>query len=536
MRPLFYFILLFISLASQAQIDTLFPTQYDHGYRVKQFNYTFYLVDSNLNPINDSKYNKIRPFKWLDQTWYEVSDSTEPKNGGDGVGLLNSYGQVIVPLSNWGIGASSYFGENWIYIQARESLLGIMDTAGNIVLEPKYSDIRKVDDKVAKSLIKLVEEDEESVSVMKTNGEMLVEHILEGEVRYFSSDKFSITSGYDKFHLYDTFGNELIEPFYGWVSNETDKSWPQGWLRYCVYPSDQIKQNRRYKMPDLCGFLDSEFNVIVEPIIPLHTQDIKFDSYKKGWALIENDNDQFGFIDTNGTVVVATKYDKIEPFSNSYNGLAKVKDGWWGLIDTLGHEVVSPQYREIDNLAPWYGDLAIVLDQNWKRGLINSKGEIIYEPKYPIIENLNGIWKNWVLVGEYYNYGLIDTLGQIVLPVGYDEIGKIDSALGYTLILSKNHKYGKIDTLGNIVVPLKYDYIANNSDRLDGLFLVKKRGHYGFMDQNNNVVVEPKYKYIYERREDWGNKVVAQKKNGKLFWIYKTGEIKKFNKENDLLE
>jgi hypothetical protein len=73
----------------------------------------------------------------------------------------------------------------------------------------------------------------------------------------------------------------------------------------------------------------------------------KFGTYKKGWALVEN-NSKYGFIGVDGHIVVPLKYHFIYKFDKLKKGWAMVElNGNVGFIDSDGSEIVPPEYDYI---------------------------------------------------------------------------------------------------------------------------------------------------------------------------------------------
>ncbi len=73
--------------------------------------------------------------------------------------------------------------------------------------------------------------------------------------------------------------------------------------------------------------------------------------YPNNQLFSKKENEQWGFADKNGNVVVDCKYEKVTEF-NEY-GFAAVKlDGKWGVINSQGKEVLEPTYELKDQIEP----------------------------------------------------------------------------------------------------------------------------------------------------------------------------------------
>lgn len=66
--------------------------------------------------------------------------------------------------------------------------------------------------------------------------------------------------------------------------------------------------------------------------------------YLNNKLFVKVEGNQYGFVDSNGKLVVDYKYDKAYEF-NSYGFAAVKKDGKWGAINEQGQEVIAPIYE-----------------------------------------------------------------------------------------------------------------------------------------------------------------------------------------------
>ena len=66
--------------------------------------------------------------------------------------------------------------------------------------------------------------------------------------------------------------------------------------------------------------------------------------YPNNKLFVKVEGDKYGFVDSNGKLVVDCKYDKAYEF-NSYGFAAVKKDGKWGAINEQGQEVITPTYE-----------------------------------------------------------------------------------------------------------------------------------------------------------------------------------------------
>lgn len=181
----------------------------------------------------------------------------------------------------------------------------------------------------------------------------------------------------------------------------------------------------------LKGYIDKNFNVVVEPkfqyagkfadgFAPVRDLNgsyyyidktgrmaINFDGgeFSEGFAFIKVE-DKYGFVDTNGKMVIALQFDKAEFF---YEGLAAVmiKDKW-GFIDKSGQIVIQPQFDEVDRFFP-DGLAPVTIGE--KSGFINKKGELIVDL---LFDNTDWFYGGLGGIKVKDKWGYVDSSGKIV--------------------------------------------------------------------------------------------------------------------------
>lgn len=155
-----------------------------------------------------------------------------------------------------------------------------------------------------------------------------------------------------------------------------------------------------------------------------------------------------------------------------------------GFANKEGEVVVKPQftmyygecYEENDNIRVTVDDLYGFARSGgkvstYKRpiyGLINSKGETIFEPSFYTLCPSIGEKKLYTVQNEGYKYAVLNTDGKEVVPFGkYSWIDGFDNGLARVIgnVTNKqnknSNKWGLIDENGKEVLPLEYDNIWN---------------------------------------------------------------------------
>ncbi|HTB61965.1 MAG TPA: sigma-70 family RNA polymerase sigma factor [Opitutales bacterium] len=129
---------------------------------------------------------------------------------------------------------------------------------------------------------------------------------------------------------------------------------------------------------------------------------------------------RWGFIDNAGKVVIAPKWDAVEPFSGGRAAVAQYVNPQvlkWGFVDPAG-QVVSP--LQWDAVEPFSNELAAVSQQKQynvngtvtgveKWGFINPSGKIVVPLQFDAIQNWDGSYRMWqgnrlVVQGGWENF------------------------------------------------------------------------------------------------------------------------------------
>jgi hypothetical protein len=248
--------------------------------------------------------------------------------------------------------------------------------------------------------------------------------------------------------------------------------------------------------------------------------------YQDGIVALEQNN-LHGVSDTSGKIIVPIKYDNIllcmidslivDYFIGYKNGLA-------ALINKKGTELFPPSFTAI---SPYTvnGMLTCTLRTNGKitRGLIDSKGKIIIEPKYSnlsLIHNSNLFRTE--LDGNNYLYGLINKQGKLIFDLKLNSVGT--SCDGKKIQIQQDKKFGFVDIDGNIMMKPIYEEINTKDIPPDLIIVGKKQGEnslkYGVATYTNKLIIPIEYDRIVASSDYFlckkGMKYYSIDLNGKL--------------------
>ena len=274
-------------------------------------------------------------------------------------------------------------------------------------------------------------------------------------------------------------------------------------------------------------------------------------SWSENRFVIQNFEDKWGVIDTQGNTVIPFEYQNFVrklDHADLYRFYSEINDtGLLGIINEKNEVLVEPKYEKINSCTN-----GIIVKLNGKFGLISQTATLILPIEYKSLEILNEAFARIKkdryfelydivkrkkilnrsfasinhLSGDYFILsannlaGLFDVASNtFVLPSEYHGISKQGPN---QVLVKKDEKYGIFNLLAKeFTVPIIYDAI-NRVD--DGHFIVETNQQFGVIDSLNNRVVNMQDFKI----EDFGNGVAK---------IGKWGPGNDFNliKENKLV-
>lgn len=198
---------------------------------------------------------------------------------------------------------------------------------------------------------------------------------------------------------------------------------------------------------------------------------------------------------------------RIDPFPCGLMLAYKGNGEKFGYIDKKGNAVIPYKFKMAYNFIPEL-NRAIVVMENGLFGVIDTKGNFVFQPKYQCIKSPSeNLWP----YQENYHWGFLDDNGNVVISAQYDNVLRFSSGLAP---FSKGKKYGYIDHCNNVVIPATYDYAGRFFTKMPVAFVCLKR-KWGVIDKNGTIVVPIEYDKI-EVKEDYNYFIVEKGKEKKV--------------------
>jgi len=121
----------------------------------------------------------------------------------------------------------------------------------------------------------------------------------------------------------------------------------------------------------------------------------------------------YGYIDTEGEVVIAPTYVMAADFGEGLAGFRDKAQDAWGFIDRDGKRAIRPQFEQVGRFSE--GLCAVAKHDLW--GFINSEGDMVIEPRFAEVRQFSD---GLAPAREGTKWGYINPEGQWVLEPVYD--------------------------------------------------------------------------------------------------------------------
>ncbi len=590
-------------LGSEGEI--IIPTQYDDIYQAGNFIYisldgkTGFTTD-NGKWIIEPKYNYLEPFST------DLPNTTLVLNG-EKWGVINRHGQEILPVKYREIDlfkniAKAYEGttttiydidkngkitgseeyknvlsinvqsstkefvrnsknvkikakSGWFYA-ATDSKWGFKDSTGNILLQPTYHTIRKLNNNYTVVSIRqpapvilrlgdadisfthlygLIENSNLKLILQPSFAKIDLNVSFNGE-----PDIITVMRPDGSFAMFDKTGFERgsTYTYIGKRENGLARFLSQGKLAVKYADSSQLtiisadsfisgltgtsmvfhKKNKLHQQAYVVneggkwGFLDAAGDEKIKP-----TYDFA-QSFNSGGAFVMKGN-KWGMISASGKPVLPIEYNHISAFNTSENQYFKIaaENIKYGFINLDGTGGKSPRHEQQAN----FKEGAARVKNSKYFSFIDTAGNMISKRKYRAARDFQ---ENFVAVKLKTEWGFIDKKGNPIGDNSYSRCGDFNQGRAWVY---KNKKYGYIDTAGKMVIRPKYTS-AKNFDH-NGLAIVRNKSRkYGVINTAGETVIP----FIYNKILPFENGITVAKLQNTYVTLKTTGETSELPKKH----
>ncbi len=205
------------------------------------------------------------------------------------------------------------------------------------------------------------------------------------------------------------------------------------------------------------------------------------ETFHEGMAVVDTGDQNLGFIDTSGELIIPANYRFAKGFSE---GIARVSNsGDYGYINKAGEPISNLEFDHathfshgvgiINKGGKWLEDPMLFVGGKW--GLIDKAGNAITAIEYDHVGAFIDDSLIFVNKGRYFNKDLRRETGGKFTILNYktgveitpyfraDDIG-FSKETPQLLVVIVDGKYGLIDLEGNEITPVKYTYLGSFED------------------------------------------------------------------------
>jgi hypothetical protein len=177
---------------------------------------------------------------------------------------------------------------------------------------------------------------------------------------------------------------------------------------------------------------------------------------------------------------------------NPSEGLAPVKDksGKWGFIDIEGKVVIAAKFNDVGN---FWGGYCWARNDKELIGFINTAGEWVIEPKFTKVKDLDPI-SGIAMVVEKRDWCYVNLEGKITYGEPKEKLYEYSEGLAIKRD-PKTDKVGCVDVNGKWVVEPTLDVLQ---PFLHGYAVAKKGKLWGLLNTKGEWVIEPKFAKLME--------------------------------------
>lgn len=351
-------------------------------------------------------------------------------------------------------------GENVCTVQTQKGRWGMINGKGVLILDTVFIDI----DRNFYNGLAVVIDEKRRMGYVRTDG-FLIEPIYK-DVKNFSEGLAWVEEESGKWLIIDTLGNIRSEP----LELEVSSSFSGGYS-IVRYGGNWKIINKEGKLQATDFPLDYDF---------IDTRD----GFQEGYAKVKK-NEQYGFIDPMGKLVIPCKYKDAFIFKE---GLVAVYNGSkWGVVDANDSIRVSFKYGEI-------------------RGFVHGVALVRKDTAY---NDLNGQRKT------IRRWGVIDAKDSILVPIIYH--GADYGPKGGLFYMELNGDISILDQSGKTLLP---SYLSSFPKYFgDEPNILFSREGMGVLYPAERKVISPDYEDICQVNKN----LVMVRKNGKWGWVDHAG-------------
>lgn len=301
-----------------------------------------YGVTKNEEEIVPNEYQSIR---------YDVTNKVFVIEKSRKYGITNMEGKLIVPVQYNQIDITGIY----LYAQNEQGTTVYNSNGTQANIDANVSILNTSNEKYK---IRIDNENGTKYGVINKEGKQLIEEKY-NYMEYLYDNYFIASNENGKLGILDDKGNIKIEQ-----NNDSLQKIQDTDLIQTTLSESKTTQIYSKTMEKICEMQNATIEMDNEYIKIYNETETKYfnkegkelkntEVYPNNKLFIKVKDNQYGFVDINGNLVVDYKYDKAYEF-NQYGFATVRKDGKWGTINEQGQEVVAPTYVIKEQVEPTF--------------------------------------------------------------------------------------------------------------------------------------------------------------------------------------
>lgn len=292
-----------------------------------------YGITKNEEEIVGNEYQSIR---------YDATNKVFVIEKSKKYGIVNLEGKIIVPVQYNQIDITGIY----LYAQDEQGTTVYNSNGAQVNID---SDVAILDTSNEKYKIRINNKNGTKYGVINQEGKQLIEEKY-NYIEYLYDNYFIVSYENGKLGIIDDKGTVKVEAIYDSLQKIQDTD-----LIQTTLAETKMIQIYSKRMEKICEIQNATIEPEENAIKVYNETEVKYfnkegkelkntEVYTNNKLFVKIENNQYGFVDTNGNLVVDYKYDKAYEF-NSYGFATVKKDGKWGAINEQGEEVIAPTYE-----------------------------------------------------------------------------------------------------------------------------------------------------------------------------------------------
>lgn len=204
-------------------------------------------------------------------------------------------------------------------------------------------------------------------------------------------------------------------------------------------------------------------------------------AFNEGLAIFVTENDEYGFVDKNGIVVINAQFEQAFPFSGGFARIRQKGDA--GFIDKTGKITINPQFKSVGNFSE---DRASFSDGK-QCGYVSTGGAYIINPQFDDAGNYS---QGLAAIKQGRAYGYINKEGRLSINPQFDHASAFSNGLA---AVQSGSKFGYINKEGKYEINPQFELAC---DFRNGIALVRGAEKWGLINKKGQYVANPQFNHV----------------------------------------